>query len=210
MRTRVKICGITRAQDAALAVELGADAIGLVFHPRSPRYIEPAAAREIATGIPPFVSVVGLFLDPEPHAVERVLGEVPLQLMQFHGDESPADCERYGLPYIKAVSMQGGADAAAYAATYPGARGVLLDAHGAGEQGGSGRTFDWARIPADLSAPLILAGGLGPDNVYAAIRRVRPYAVDVSSGVEADKGVKDPAKMTAFMKEVHRVSCERQ
>jgi phosphoribosylanthranilate isomerase len=210
MRTRVKICGITRPQDAELATTLGADAIGLVFHPRSPRYLELDAAREIAERIAPFVTVVGLFLDPEPGLVERVLDRVPLQLLQFHGDEQPSDCERWGLPYIKAIPMAGGVDVLGYAATYPTARGVLLDAHGVGEQGGSGQTFDWDRIPTELERAVILAGGLTAQNVYAAIRRVRPYAVDVSSGVEADKGVKDADKMAAFMNEVHRVSCERQ
>jgi phosphoribosylanthranilate isomerase len=210
MRTRVKICGITRPQDAGLATTLGADAIGLVFHPRSPRYLELDAAREIAERIAPFVTVVGLFLDPEPGLVERVLDRVPLQLLQFHGDEQPSDCERWGLPYIKAIPMAGGVDVLGYAATYPTARGVLLDAHGVGEQGGSGQTFDWDRIPTELERAVILAGGLTAQNVYAAIRRVRPYAVDVSSGVEADKGVKDADKMAAFMNEVHRVSCERQ
>lgn len=210
MRTRVKICGITRAQDAELATSLGADAIGLVFHSRSPRYIEPDAAREIAEHIAPFVTVVGLFLDPEPSHVERVLDRVPLQLLQFHGDERPSDCERWGLPYIKAIPMAGAVDVLAYAATYPAARGVLLDAHDVGEQGGSGRTFDWDRIPAELDRAVILAGGLTAQNVYAAIQRVRPYAVDVSSGVEADKGIKDAHKMAAFMNEVHRVSCDRQ
>lgn len=210
MRTRVKICGITRAQDAELATSLGADAIGLVFHPRSPRYIEPDAAREIAEHIAPFVTVVGLFLDPEPSQVEGVIGRVPLQLLQFHGDECPSDCERWGLPYIKAVPMAGGVDVRAYIATYPAARGVLLDAHGVGEQGGSGQTFDWERIPDELDRAVILAGGLTAQNVYAAIQRVRPYAVDVSSGVEAEKGIKDADKMAAFMNEVHRVSCDRQ
>jgi phosphoribosylanthranilate isomerase len=210
MRTRVKICGITRAQDAELATTLGADAIGLVFHPRSPRYIELDAAREIAEHIAPFVTVVGLFLDPEPGLVERVLERVPLQLLQFHGDERPSDCERWRLPYIKAIPMVGGVDVLAYAATHPAARGLLLDAHGVGEQGGSGRTFDWDRVPGELERAVILAGGLTAQNVYTAVQRVRPYAVDVSSGVEADKGIKDAEKVAAFMNEVHRVNCERQ
>lgn len=205
MRTRIKICGITRPEDAAAAVRCGADAIGLVFYARSPRAVTVEQARAIVAALPPFVTTVGLFVDARPEEIRAVLAAVPLDLLQFHGDECGADCGQYGRPYIKAISMRAGLDVAGYAKAYPDAAGFLLDTHQEGVPGGTGQQFDWAQVPRDLQRPLILAGGLGPDNIAAAIRRVRPYAVDVSSGVEAAKGIKDAAKIAAFITEVQRV-----
>lgn len=202
MRTRVKICGITRVDDAVAAIGAGADAIGLVFAPASPRYIDSVRARQICAAVPPFVCVVGLFMNAAPDAITAVLGDVPLDLLQFHGDESAKECARYGRPYIKAVPMGGGADIVAYAGRYDGAQGFLLDSHAAGGAGGRGKVFDWDAVPPTFNKPLVLAGGLNPDNVAEAIVRVRPYGVDVSSGVEAAKGIKDAAKLAAFMRGV--------
>lgn len=210
MRTRVKICGITRPGDAREAAALGADALGLVFHPASPRCVTLERAREIASSVPPFVTLVALFMDPEPGMVEPVLERLRPDLLQFHGDERAADCERYGWPYIKAVPMAGGTDVRRYAQGHPEAKALLLDAHAAGQPGGSGRAFDWSAVPGGLDRPVILAGGLTPDNVHQAVRQVRPYAVDVSSGVESAPGVKDPDRMATFLNEVQRVSCQRQ
>lgn len=209
MRTRIKICGITRPEDARLAADLGADAIGLVFYSKSPRAVTATAARTITTVLPPFVMAVGLFLDAHPEYIREVLATVPLDLLQFHGDECPADCGVYGKPYIKAIPMGGHANPVRYAAAYPQAAGYLLDSHALGQAGGSGQAFAWGRWPSQLSSRLILAGGLTPDNVAIAIGQTRPYAVDVSSGVEADRGVKDSAKMAAFISEVHRVNCNQ-
>jgi phosphoribosylanthranilate isomerase len=206
-RTRVKICGITRMEDALAAATAGADAVGFVFHARSPRAVTPAAAREMALAMPPFVSRVGLFVDAAPETVAAILDTVPLDLLQFHGDERPADCDTLGRPYLKAVPMAPGTDPVAYMDTYPHAAGFLLDSHGNGRTGGTGETFDWDRIPRDLRHCLVLAGGLNPENVADAVRRVRPWAVDVSTGVEARPGIKDPARMQAFVDEVKRVDC---
>lgn len=197
-RTRVKFCGITRVEDAREAVRLGADAIGLVFYPKSPRAVSIERAAQVAAAVPPFVSVVGLFVDAEPVHIREVLAAVRIDLLQFHGDECPGDCGGFGRPYIKALRMREGVDVAAYARTYADAAGLLLDAYVAGQPGGTGTHFDWGRIPRDLDRPLILAGGLTPANVAEAIAAVHPFAVDVSGGVEADKGIKDPAKMAAF------------
>ena len=205
MRTRVKICGITRAQDAIKAVEFGADAIGLVFYGKSPRAISIDDARAIIQKIPPFVTVVGLFVDPSPKDVAAVLHRVSLDLLQFHGDELPSECSAYGKPYIKAIKMREGDDIAAQVARYTSARGILLDTYDPKVPGGTGRVFDWNRIPKDLDKPIILAGGLTPENVWQAITKVRPFAVDVSGGVEADKGIKDVEKMAAFMRGVQSV-----
>ena len=205
-RTRVKICGITRPQDGVTAAELGADAIGLVFHPPSPRCVSADAARRIVAALPPFVTTVGLFVNAEPSAVRAVLSEVPLHLLQFHGDEDAAYCAAFGLPYLKAVPMGANADAWAYEQQFASATGLLLDSHGGDKMGGSGQGFDWARIPVERRKPLILAGGLHPGNVAAAIRQVRPQAVDVSSGVETAKGVKDAELMRAFFRGVN--DCE--
>ena len=205
VRTRVKICGLTRLEDAEQAVSCGVDAIGFVFYPGSPRHVEVGQARDIIARLPPLVTVVGLFLDPERAFVEAVLDAVPLDILQFHGQEPAAFCEAFPRRYIKAIPMSGGLDARQYAAQHPRASGFLLDSNAPGERGGLGKVFDWSEIPAGLGRPLILAGGLGPENVAAAIVRYRPYGVDVSSGVESARGVKDPQRMEAFMKEVHGV-----
>lgn len=205
MRTRVKFCGITRSEDGGEAARLGADAIGLVFHPASPRAVSLAQAQAVVAALPPFVSVVGLFVDPSRTAVDKVLAAVRLDLLQFHGDECPADCGAFGVPYIKALRMRPDTDVLAYASAYPDARALLLDTYRPGVAGGTGEVFDWTRVPRELPQPVILAGGLGPDNVAEAIRTVRPYAVDVSGGIEAAKGVKDINRMQAFMNEVMRV-----
>lgn len=208
IRTRVKICGITRLQDLQAAVEAGADAIGFVFTPRSHRFLEAAAAASLAAEVPAFVARVGLFMDQEVEVVERVLDRVPLSLLQFHGREDAAYCRRFGLPYMKAFSMasarapdRGLERQLAQAQTdYADAAALLLDSHGAGETGGTGRPFDWAAVPR-LARPLVLAGGLTPGNVREAVRLVRPWAVDVSSGVEDAPGVKSVPKMQAFIRE---------
>lgn len=197
-RTRIKICGLTRPEDVIAAVESGADAIGLVFYPPSPRFVSVARAAELAALIPPFVTTVGLFVNPEPVDVEQVLARVPLQLLQFHGDESEADCGRYGRGWIKAARMHVGVDLVEFCASHSSASGILLDAFVDG-YGGGGKVFDWSLIPEGLNRRLILSGGLDPDNVVEAVRRVRPWAVDVSSGVESGKGIKDAARIAAFI-----------
>ena len=204
MRTRVKICGITRVEDARQAAQLGADAIGLVFYPPSPRNVTIDQAQEIAVSLPPFVSRVGLFVDAEPQDIESVLALVSLDLLQFHGNETAEQCRRYGRPYIKAIRMTPGLDLAAAIDAYTDASGILLDTHSDSVAGGSGEAFDWRRVPAGLEQTLILAGGLDADNVGSAIAAVHPYAVDVSSGVEQQKGIKDAAKMAAFINEVNK------
>ena len=202
-RTRVKICGITRPEDGVTAAELGADAIGLVFYPPSPRFVTVETAQWIVAALPPFVTVVGLFMNAEPAAVQTVIKSAPLHLLQFHGDESPDYCAQFGRPYLKAVPMGAGADAQDYEQRFASAAGLLLDSHGGNQMGGTGQGFDWTRIPAERHKPLILAGGLHPGNVAAAIRQVRPYAVDVSSGVETARGVKDAELMRAFLRGVY-------
>jgi phosphoribosylanthranilate isomerase len=197
---RVKICGITRVEDALAAAKAGADAIGLVFYAKSPRAVDIEQARAILAALPPFVTTVGLFVDAERSELERILASVPLDLLQFHGDESVQQCEAFGRPYIKALRVKAGDDIAAQVARYPSAQGILLDAYVEGVPGGTGEAFDWSLIPQALSKPLILAGGLRPDNVAEAVSRVRPYAVDVSGGVEASKGVKDVEKVGAFIR----------
>lgn len=199
MRTRIKICGITRVQDAQAAVELGADAVGLVFYAPSPRSVGAEQAREIIAAIPPFVTVVGLFVDPRRDLVESVLRQCPLSLLQFHGDEEPGFCAAFGLPYIKAARVKADADLIQYLSPYASAQGWLLDAYHDRLYGGTGASFDWKLIPRGLARPVILSGGLTPENVGAAVRQVRPWAVDVSSGVEAAKGIKDAAKIAAFI-----------
>ena len=214
MGTRIKICGISRREDALHAVQLGVDAIGLVFYPPSPRAVDVPTAVEVVKSLPPFVTVVALFVDPTLQEVQRVVQAVPVDLIQFHGDESPQDCDRLSLAagrtdglarsYIKAIRMQDGTDVSAEAKRYAGASALLLDAYRPGVPGGTGEAFEWSRVPADLDKPIVLAGGLNPGNVAQAIHQVRPYAVDVSGGVEVDgsKGVKDQAKMTAFVRAV--------
>ncbi len=203
MGTTVKICGITRADDALAAVRLGARALGFVFYAPSPRHVTRPHAAEIIRALPPFVSAVGLFVNPEAGEVERVLAQVPLDLLQFHGEETPEFCARFEVPYLKAARVRAGVDLLQYARHYGTARGLLLDAFAEGAHGGTGTVFDWSLIPRELPCPVILSGGLTPANVAEAIRRVRPWAVDVSSGVEASPGIKDPLKIAAFMKEVN-------
>ena len=199
MRTRIKICGITRVEDACMAAELGADAIGLVFYPPSPRNVGLERARAIIAAMPPFVTITGLFVDPAPEQVESVLRRCSLDLLQFHGDESPEFCGDFGMPYIKAARVRADADLVQYLSRYHAAQGWLLDAYHDKLYGGTGESFDWKLVPRDLARPVILSGGLTPDNVRAAVRQVRPWAVDVSSGVEAVKGIKDAAKIAAFI-----------
>lgn len=199
MRTRVKICGITRAEDALAAVAAGADAIGLVFEQSSPRCVTLDQARAIVAVLPPYVTPVALFVNAEPERIENVLNRVGVNLLQFHGDETPDQCRRFGRPYVKAVRMREGVDPHAYASDFADAAGLLLDTYAHGPAGGTGETFDWARVPRDVAKPVILAGGLTPDNVREAIMAVGPHAVDVSSGVERSKGVKDAAKIAAFI-----------
>lgn len=200
--TAVKICGITRAEDAEAAARCGAHAIGLVFYEKSPRFIDPQRAAAIARGLPPFITCVGLFVDPQPAWVRQVTGLVPLQLLQFHGDEPPEFCARFGLPYVKAARVRPELDLLKYSVCYREARGLLLDAYRPGMPGGTGERFDWSLVPRGLPLPVILSGGLTPENVAEAIQAVRPWAVDVSSGVEADKGIKDAAKIAAFIERV--------
>lgn len=205
MRTRVKICGITRVEDALAAAQLGADAIGLVFYNRSPRRVSVDQARAIARSLPPFVTRVGVFLDLDDEDVQAAIAAVGLDVLQFHGDEPAETYRAFGRPYIKAVRMQDGVDLYAEQQVYADAAGLLLDAYVANMPGGSGQAFDWSRVPQDLEKPVILAGGLTPDNVRAAITAVRPFAVDVSTGVEKSKGIKDVAKVSAFIKNVKEV-----
>lgn len=197
-RTRIKICGLTRPEDVRAAVNAGADAVGFVFYPPSPRNLSVKRAAELAAQLPPFVSAVGLFVNPVPAFINEVLSAVPLQLLQFHGEETNAECDRYRMPWIKAARMRPGVDLLEFALSYPGASGILLDAFVDG-YGGGGKTFDWSLIPAGLDRPIILSGGLAPENVQEAVRCVRPWAVDVSSGVEAAKGIKDADKIAAFV-----------
>lgn len=197
---RIKICGITRVEDALAAAEAGADAIGMVFYARSPRAVSVQQARAIVAALPPFVTSVGLFVDASRCELGEILDAVPLDMLQFHGDERAADCEGYHKPYLKALRVKAGDDIAAQAAQYPRAAGILLDTYVEGVPGGTGAAFDWSLIPETLPRPLVLAGGLNADNVAAAIRQVRPYAVDVSGGVEASKGIKDAEKIRAFIR----------
>ena len=200
-RTRIKICGITREQDLAAAVAAGADAVGLVFYAPSPRHVTPERAAQLTAHLPAFVTSVGLFVNESPNAVRTVLAQVPLDLLQFHGDEDAAYCSQFGRPWIKAARMKPGLDLLEYASAFaraPGASGLLLDADVAG-YGGGGKTFDWSLIPASLPLPVILSGGLHPGNIAQAVRALRPWAVDVSSGVEAARGIKDVQKITEFI-----------
>lgn len=197
---RVKICGITSPEAAFQAAAAGADAIGLVFYPGSPRHLaDLALARDIALAAGPLISVVGLFVDPAPALVEDVLRKVPLGVLQFHGGENEAFCRTFERPYIKALRMKPGADIAAQSSEYPTATGLLLDAYRPGIPGGTGEVFDWYSIPHALPRPLMLAGGLNPDNVMEAVQRVQPWAVDVSGGVESTPGAKDPQLVANFI-----------
>jgi phosphoribosylanthranilate isomerase len=199
MAVRVKICGITREQDLHAACDAGADALGFVFYEKSPRKVSAMAAAALVRELPPFVQSVGLFVNAAPAFIESVLKAVPLDLLQFHGDESPADCARYGRPYIKAVRVNRDTDLIKCAADYEDARGLLLDAYVRGVPGGTGERFDWSLIPEKMPKAVILSGGLTPDNVAEAVEQVRPWAVDVSSGVEMAKGIKDAHKIAQFI-----------
>lgn len=204
LRVRVKICGITRVEDALIAVEQGADAIGLVFYDQSPRNVSINQAKEIANHVPAFVSVVGLFVNAEPSIINEVISKAKIDLLQFHGDETPEECASYSLPFIKAIRVKSDTNLVQYAKEYSVAKALLLDAYTEGLVGGTGHVFDWNLIPKQLAKPIILAGGLKADNVAQAIQQVMPYAVDVSGGVEASKGLKDAAKIAAFMRQVYR------
>lgn len=203
MRTRIKFCGMTRPGDVRLAVELGADAVGLVFAAASPRRLEPGQAEALRAAVPPLVSAVALFMDNPGSEVEAVIRRIKPDLLQFHGAESDAFCRGFGLPFVKVLAMGGGGDALALRKRYPSASAFLLDGHAPGESGGNGVSFDWSRVPV-LGKPVFLAGGLKPGNVAEAVRAVRPYAVDVSSGIESAPGLKDGGRMQAFVDEVRR------
>jgi phosphoribosylanthranilate isomerase len=200
MRTRVKICGITRPGDARAAAQAGADAIGLVFYPPSPRYLSLERAREIRDALPPFVQSVALFVNADAAQVSQVIGRVHPAMLQFHGEETPDFCAQFGLPFIKACRVKQGVSALEYLRPFSAAAAWLFDSH-VPEYGGVGESFDWSLVPA-TEKPAILSGGLSPANVAAAIRRVRPWGVDVSSGVESAKGIKDAARIAAFVAEV--------
>jgi phosphoribosylanthranilate isomerase len=202
--TRVKICGITRAEDALIAVRSGADALGFVFYEKSPRHVTIEQVAQLVAALPPFVTTVGLFVNADATFVREALECVPLDMLQFHGDESPQYCGQFNKRYLKAIRVRAGVDLLQCASDFRDAAGLLLDAHVEGIPGGTGTTFDWALIPKQLSLPVILSGGLDAENVAAAIRQVRPYAVDVSSGVESGKGIKDAVKIARFMQEVKR------
>lgn len=206
MAVRVKICGITRLPDLHAACAAGADALGFVFYEKSPRHLSPETAASLLAAMPPFVQSVGLFVNAGPAFVESVLKIAPLDLLQFHGDEAAADCARFGRPWIKAVRVNPDTDLLECAADFEGARGLLLDAFVPGVPGGTGERFDWRLIPPALPLPVILSGGLTPDNVAEAVRTVRPWAVDVSSGVEASKGIKDAHKMARFIAKAKEAS----
>ncbi|MBD9363318.1 phosphoribosylanthranilate isomerase [Methylomonas fluvii] len=200
MRTRVKICGFTQVEDALYAANLGVDAIGLVFYSPSPRNVSIEQAASISRALPAFVNVVALFVDAEPALIREVLNKVRVDCLQFHGDEPAEDCRIYDKSYIKAIRMQPDTDVVSLQQQYHDAAGLLLDAYHPGVPGGSGSSFDWDLIPKARSLPIILAGGLMPENAGEAIKAVKPYALDVSSGVEAGKGIKDAAKMAAFIR----------
>lgn len=204
--TRIKCCGMTRVEDALLATQLGADAIGLVFTARSPRRVSLAQATQIRQALPPFVSAVALFMDDDEALVREVIDAVQPDLLQFHGLESDPWCAQFGRRYLKAIAMGEGASALLRLHDFPQASGLLLDGHGLGEAGGSGRTFDWSQMPGGLAQPLILAGGLTADNVAQAIRIARPWAVDVASGIEISPGIKDAGKMAALIDAVRSVA----
>jgi len=202
MAVAVKICGITRVEDAITAARAGAHAIGFVFYPSSPRCIAIAEAQRIARALPPFITTVGVFVNPEGGCVETVLRQIRLGMLQFHGDEDHDFCESFAVPYLKALRVRRDLDLLQYAASFPTAQGLLLDAYVPGDHGGTGQSFDWSLVPDSLPLPVVLSGGLDAGNVTTAIRRVRPWAVDVSSGVEIAKGIKDQAKIAAFMRGV--------
>ena len=199
MATAVKICGITRLQDGLAAARCGAHAIGFVFYQHSPRFVSPETAGEIVHALPPFVTTVGLFVDPAPEEVREAVKVAPVNLLQFHGSESAEFCRSFKMAYVKAVRVQAGVDLLQYARAFHDAKALLLDAFIGCKYGGTGAVFDWSLIPKQLPLPVVLSGGLNPGNVTDAIRTVRPWAVDVSSGVEAEPGIKDAAKIAAFI-----------
>lgn len=203
MRTRVKICGITRVEDAVAAVNAGADAIGLVFYALSPRYVSIEQAQKIVAAIPPFVSVVGLFVNTPATTIQSILSQVRLDIIQYHGDETPDVCKQINLPYYKAIRVKADTNLLQYALEFESAKALLLDTYTEAAFGGTGQVFDWNLIPKNMAKPVILAGGLTAENVAQAIQQVRPYAVDVSGGVEVVKAIKDVAKIAAFMQGVN-------
>ena len=198
-RTRIKICGITRERDALAAVEAGADAVGFVFYRKSPRAVTPEVAARLIRLLPPFVTAVGLFVDAPEAEIRATLAKVPLGLLQFHGDESQADCARYGTPWIKVLRVRPEVDLLQYAASHAGAAGLLLDAFRPGVPGGTGQSFDWSLVPPALPVRVVLSGGLTPESVGEGIGRIRPWAVDVSSGVESAPGIKDALAIARFV-----------
>ena len=206
--TRIKICGLTRVRDVQAVANSGADALGLVFYDKSPRYVTAHHASQLVQALPPFITVVGLFVNAEATFVHNVIDHVPLSVLQFHGNESPEFCMQFGKPYLKAIRVKSGVDLLQCAMRFHTAQGLLLDAYVEGIEGGTGSSFDWSLIPSKLSLPVILSGGLHADNVGEAIKQVRPYAVDVSSGVEVAKGIKDAAKIAAFIKEVNNIDLQ--
>ncbi len=197
-RTRIKICGITRAQDARLSEQLGADALGFVFVPKSARYIDPHSARALSDELSPYITRVGLFLDASESDVLSALTIMPSMVPQFHGRETPAECERFGVPYVKAIGLGEGMPSRQTLSEFEHAQAFLFDSNEPGKLGGTGHTFDWNKLESDLGRPLVLAGGLNADNVRTGIEQLRPYAVDVSTGVEQSKGIKDAQKLRAF------------
>ena len=201
-RTRIKICGLRDPEDARIAAAAGADAVGVVFNAPSPRFVQAEIAARVVAALPPYVMGVGLFVNSSADEIRAVLSRVRLDMLQFQGEEKPDFCSQFGIPYVRAVRMEEGTDLLEWAHRFPGARALLLDAHVPGEPGGTGRTFDWADIPRDLPIPIILSGGLTADNVARAVREVQPWAVDVSSGVEASRGTKDPRKIVEFIRSV--------
>jgi phosphoribosylanthranilate isomerase len=202
IRTRVKICGITRAEDGVVAAKYGADAIGLVFYEKSPRAVNIEQAQTIIQSLPAFVTVVGLFVNAEANMVNNILAKLPIDLLQFHGEESPEYCSNFKKPYIKALRMRSNIELESLIEQYQTAKGILLDSYVKGTKGGTGTVFDWQQVPSNLSKPIIVAGGLTATNVNAAIKALNPYAVDVSGGVESAKGIKDSGKIAEFMRTI--------
>jgi len=201
LRTRIKICGITRLEDAKASVRAGCDALGFVFYKESPRYIALDAFKVIVKELPPFVTKTGLFVNADPAEIEEAIQSGLVNVLQFHGDETPDFCRQFNFPYIKAVAVSSSVDLIQYAKDFHDAEALLLDAYHEHLKGGTGQTFDWNLIPQSLSKPIVLAGGLHVDNVKEAIKKVKPYAVDVSGGVEESKGIKNSLKIQAFIKE---------
>lgn len=205
-RTRVKICGVTRAEDALEAARCGADAIGLVFYPASPRYVTVQQAQQVVAALPPFISVVALFVNAKQAEIEAIISQVRIDIVQFHGDETAAECERIKLPYFKAIRVKPDTNLLQYEVDFSSAKALLLDTYSESAYGGTGHVFDWDLIPKNMAKPVILAGGLTAENVGLAIEKVKPYAVDISGGVELSKGVKDAKKIVAFMQAVRVAS----